>query len=105
MIRTGTLSLRRVSDYFGFDYDPDPRPTDPISIGRHEWEAVCDRLDRAGLPLVADRDRAWRDFAGWRVNYDRPLLSLSAYVDAPLARWSSDRAIAYRAPTVIRRRG
>ncbi|MDH3682338.1 MAG: hypothetical protein OEV40_20585, partial [Acidimicrobiia bacterium] len=24
MIRTGTLSLRRVCDFFGFDYDPDP---------------------------------------------------------------------------------
>ncbi len=104
MIRTGALSLRRVCDYFGFDYDPDPRPTDPISIGRHEWEQIYDQMDEAGLPLLADRDQAWRDFAGWRVNYDRPLLSLAAFVDAPLARWSSDRAIAYRSPTVLRRR-
>ena len=104
MLRTGTLSLRQVCDFFGFDYDPDPRPTDPISIERHEWDDVYDRLAAAGVPVLADRERAWTDFAGWRVNYDRPLLSLAAYVDAPTALWSSDRAVAYQRPTVLRRR-
>jgi hypothetical protein len=104
MIRTGTLSLRRVCDFFGFDYDPDPTPTDPISIERHEWEEVCDSLAVAGLPVVADRDQGWADFAGWRVNYDRPLLSLASFVDAPTTAWSSDRGIVFQRPTVIRRR-
>ena len=45
---------------------------------------MWDRLAAQGVPLVDDREQAWRDFAGWRVNYDRPLLSLAAYVDAPL---------------------
>lgn len=105
MIRTGTLSLRRVCDFFGFEYDPDPQPDDPISIERHEWEAICDRLAASGLPVVADRDQAWRDFAGWRVNYDRPLLSLAGFVDAPPALWSSDRSIAVRRTSMLRRRG
>ncbi len=104
MIRTGMLSLRRVCDFFGFDYDPDPAPTDPISIERHEWEEVCDQLEAAGLPVVADRDQGWADFAGWRVNYDRPLLSLASFVDAPTIAWSSDRGIRYQRPTVIPRR-
>ena len=38
---------------------------------------LCDRMAAAGVPLVADRDQAWRDFAGWRVNYDRALLVAS----------------------------
>lgn len=104
MIRTGTLSLRRVCDYFGFDYDPDPQPTDPISIERGEWDEVYDSFASLGMPVVVDRDQGWRDFAGWRVNYDRPLLSLANHVDAPPAHWSSDRAIAVRNPRLIRRK-
>ncbi|MEZ5165222.1 MAG: hypothetical protein R2695_01565 [Acidimicrobiales bacterium] len=86
MIRTGTLSLRRVCDFFGFAYDPAPSPTDEISITRAEFDVVIDRFVEAGLPLRPDRDQAWRDFAGWRVNYDRPLLSIATYVDALRAR-------------------
>jgi hypothetical protein len=48
-------------------------------------------LADAGLPLVDDLDQAWVDFAGWRVNYDEPLLRLCALVAAPAAPWSSDR--------------
>jgi hypothetical protein len=39
-----------------------------------------------------DRDQAWLDFAGWRVNYDAPLIGLCALVMAPSAPWSADRA-------------
>ncbi|HEX4818801.1 MAG TPA: hypothetical protein VFV00_01235, partial [Acidimicrobiales bacterium] len=31
-IRAGYLSLRRIADFYGIDYDPDPEPDDPISI-------------------------------------------------------------------------
>jgi hypothetical protein len=43
--------------------------------------------------LIADRDAAWRDFAGWRVNYDTVLLALAAMTMAPYAPWSSDRSL------------
>jgi len=104
MIRTGTLALRRISDFFAFDYDNDPSPDDQIAVERCEYEEVYDSLRAAGLPVIDDRDIAWKRFAGWRVNYDQPLLQLAAYVDAPPALWSSDRSVAYRRPTVIRRR-
>jgi hypothetical protein len=39
----------------------------------------------AGVPLKADLEQAWRDFAGWRVNYDRVLLALAALTMAPHA--------------------
>ena len=52
------------------------------------------RADAAGVPLVPDREQAWRDFAGWRVNYDKALTSICELVEAPFATWSSDR---YRA--------
>ena len=74
-IRSGYLCLRAIADYFQIVHEPNPRPDDPISIGRDEWNAVIEDLEQAGVPLKPDRDQAWRDFAGWRVNYDRVLIS------------------------------
>jgi hypothetical protein len=102
-IRAGYLCLRAIADYFQIAYDADPRPDDPISIDRHEWEMVIAELERAGVPLKADRDQAWRDFAGWRVNYDRVLISLAALTEAPLALWSSDRGMVPMRPPVFGR--
>ncbi|MFZ4516750.1 MAG: hypothetical protein ACOYOP_00055 [Microthrixaceae bacterium] len=90
-IRAGFLCLREVADQFLVPYDPDPSPGDPISVTREEFDACLEELDAAGVPLVADRDAAWRAWAGWRVNYDGPLLGLCSVVEPPPAPWSSDR--------------
>jgi len=105
-IRAGFLCLRGIADYFQIPHDPDPRPEDPISVDRSEWEAVLAELEEAGVPLKRDRDQAWRDFAGWRVNYDRVLISLAALTEAPPALWSSDRGVVpIRPPVFMRNRG
>ena len=52
---------------------------------------------RPASAIRADRDRAWRDFAGWRVNYDTVLLELADLTDAPYAMWSSDRGVLHPA--------
>ena len=70
-----------------------PAPDDPISITRQEWDDAMDDLAASGVAIKADRDRAWRDFAGWRVNYDTVLLELAELTDAPYAMWSSDRGV------------
>jgi hypothetical protein len=95
-VRSGAFALQAVADYFDVEFDPDPMPTDPVSVNRSEFDDACDRLEAAGIPLVADRDQAWRDFAGWRVNYDRPLLGIAGLVMAPYAPWSSDRSFRTR---------
>ncbi|MDA3625697.1 hypothetical protein OU415_09635 [Saccharopolyspora sp. WRP15-2] len=102
-IRSGYVALRRIGDFFGLPYAPDPDPDDPISIDRAEYDAVCQRLTNAGVPLRGDRNQAWRDFAGWRVNYDAVLLRLAWLCRAPSAPWSADRAIPFR-PTLMPRR-
>jgi hypothetical protein len=102
-IRSGYLSLRRIAAFFAIPYDPDPRPDDPISITRQEYEQVRDRLLAAGVPLKPDVDQAWKDFTGWRVNYDTVLLALAGLAMAPYASWSSDRSPAYRRPPITRR--
>jgi hypothetical protein len=90
-IRAGYLALRRIADFFRVEYDPDPRPDDPISISREEFMEACQQLVAQGVPLKPDQEQAWRDYAGWRVNYDRVLLALAALTMAPPAPWSSDR--------------
>ena len=91
-IRSGYLALREVAGFFGFDYDDSPAPDDPISVTRDEFDSLYAKLVAAGLPVRADRDQAWRDFAGWRVNYDRVLITLAGFVMAPYAPWVSDRS-------------
>jgi hypothetical protein len=90
-IRAGYLTLRRIAGFFQIPFDPDPDPTDPISVTREEYDDALERLADAGVPLMSDRDQAWRDFAGWRVNYDDVLIGLAAFTEAPPAPWSSDR--------------
>lgn len=91
-IRSGFLALGHIADFYGIAHDPDPEQDDPISITRADWDVVYDELAAAGLPMVADRDQAWLDFRGWRVNYDEVLLRLAQLTWAPYAPWSSDRS-------------
>ena len=102
-LRAGYLALRRIADFFRVTYNPDPRPGDPISISRQEFDAACDELAAQGVPLKPDRDQAWRDFAGWRVNYDTVLLALAGITMAPYAPWSSDRSLVPLATRRVRR--
>jgi hypothetical protein len=103
-IRTGTVSLRHIADYFSLPFDADPSPDDPITVTRDEFDEVVDQLAAEGLPVRTDRDAAWRDFAGWRVNYDSLVTGLAALTMAPYAPWTSDRGLAYRRPPLRSRR-
>ena len=62
-----------------------------ISITRAEFDAAYEQFADNGVPVLPDQDQAWRDFAGWRVNYDQVLIELAELVMAPPAPWSSDR--------------
>lgn len=102
-IRAGYLALRSIVDFFNLPHNPNPGPTDPISISRAEFDAVCEQLAEEDVPLKADRDQAWRDFVGWRVNYDRVLRILAGLTMAPEAPWSGDRAIKDVRPTLFQK--
>ena len=90
-LRAGFIALRRIADFFD-PHNAKPQPGDPISVSRAEYDAAVARLAAGGVPLKADREQAWRDFAGWRVNYDTVLILLAGLTKAPPAPWSSDRA-------------
>jgi hypothetical protein len=101
-IRAGYLALRSIASSFNINYDPDPSPDDPISITRAEFDAVWDEMARNSVPLKVDQDQAWRDFVGWRVNYDRVLLALAELIITPYTPWVSDRYIDDAPRTILR---
>lgn len=91
-IRAGYLALGHIADYYRIPFNTDPQyPIDKISVTRDEYDDACNRLSNAGISLKEDREQAWRDFAGWRVNYDTVLLALAKLTMAPDATWTGDR--------------
>ena len=63
-LRAGYLALRYIADYFRIPHNPEPDPTDPISVTHLEFDAVYDELMAAGVPVKPDREACWRRFAG-----------------------------------------
>ena len=100
-LRAGFLCLRSIALFYRVPLDVDPEADSPISVLRAEFDETLDELAAAGIPVKADREQAWRDFAGWRVNYDDALLALSELCAAPSARWSADRSSRFRRPTLL----
>jgi len=92
-IRAGYLALRHIADFFAIAHNIDPDPDDPISVSQEEFNLAYEEIQLTGIPVKADREKAWKDFKGWRVNYDHVLVELCALAMAPIARWSSDRRI------------
>ena len=98
-IRAGFLAFRRIANYFDIPNPQEPHyPETSICVERAEFDSVLDELGAAGVPLKLDREQAWKDFAGWRVNYDRSLILLCGLVMAPNAPWSGDRTPEFKLP-------
>jgi hypothetical protein len=88
-ISAGYETLDAIAGFFRIPTIARPaRAGDPILVTRAEYDAAVGELARAGLPLRPDREQAWLDFAGWRVNYEHALLRLSSVIMAPEARWN-----------------
>lgn len=91
VIRAGNQALRHIADFFRVPYNPDPHfPDDPISVTRADFDAALARLAGQGVPLKGDRELAWQNFAGWRVNYDSVLGALARLTMAPEAAWLAE---------------
>jgi hypothetical protein len=89
-MRAGYIALRRIGDVFGIQYNPKPSPTDAISINRVQFDEALAELEANNLPLKSDHDQAWRDFRGWRVNYDTVLRALVQIISKPPVPWIND---------------
>lgn len=86
-IRAGYLALHQIADLFNLPYDPSPQPSAPISVSREQFDRGCAVLLEAGIELKPDRELAWKNFMGWRVNYDGPLRELARLIVVPEDQW------------------
>ena len=73
-----------------------------IYVTRAEYDAACEQLRNAGVPLKGDRDESWRAFVSMRSQYDTSLIALANFVHAPEAPWSSDRKLGLTARDFVR---
>lgn len=103
-IRAGYISLSRIATLFNIPHEKNATPETPIAIARSEFEAAYYEMAEAGCPLLTDIDQAWRDFKGWRANYDQVLIALATVTMAPYAPWSSDRSLASKQMRLMSRR-
>jgi hypothetical protein len=87
-VRSGSLALRDIAEYFGVTVDHDPQPDAAISVDRVTWDLAYDALAAGGVPLV-EREQAWIDWAGWRVNYDAALVGLAGLTQSSTSRLMS----------------
>ncbi len=87
-IRSGWMALRGLADYFRIPYPVAPDGSEPISVSREEFDAALQHMSRSSVPLLEDRDAAWLDFVGWRVNYDAIVEALLERFFAPRLDWS-----------------
>jgi hypothetical protein len=87
-LEAGVSALLAIADFLGIPHHP-PEPEAEIVLPRHLFQAGCDRLAEAGIPLVGDREQAWRDFRRVRSRYEPLLAVLGGMTDAPRSDWSS----------------
>lgn len=92
MLRAGRSALRTIADVFHLRFDRSPTTVSPTRIDRATFDAALDELQRAGVPLATDRERAWQVFHRWRTSYDEPLKRLEELTVSPPQWWRQDGA-------------
>jgi hypothetical protein len=83
----GTNCLRSMARALHMPYDTDPLPTDPIRLTRAEFDEGFARLESVGFPMERDADESWRNFQGWRINYEPIVDGLTRLIVPPPAPW------------------
>lgn len=66
-------------------HTPDP------GLTQADFEMACNMMAAAGLPVVADRSRAWAEFARLRSTYFADIAVLAEMLDVVNAPWSGPR--------------
>ena len=88
----GINCLRSMARALRIPYDDDPLPTASVRLSRQEFDEGFRRLESVNFPAERTADDAWRNFQGWRVNYE-PIVDASTRDHRAAA-----RALVHRAP-------
>jgi hypothetical protein len=101
----GINCLRSMARALHIPYDDDPLPTAAVRLTRPEFDEGFRRLEAVNFPAERSADDAWRNFQGWRVNYEPIVDALTAIIVPPPAPWFPARPElgAARLPLVLNR--
>ncbi len=77
-LQMGMNCMRSMASALRIPFNPDPLPTDPVRLTRAEFDEGVARLQAVGFPMERDADETWRNFRGWRVNYEGIVDALTA---------------------------
>lgn len=63
------------------------RSPELMHVERRDYDAACERLEAAGVPLEADRERAWKRFIQDHMLYEEEIAWLAAALSDPTPFW------------------
>jgi hypothetical protein len=83
----GIRCLRSMARALHIPYDSDPLPTAGTRLTKEEFENGFRRLHEVNWPAERDLDESWRNFQGWRVNYEPIVDALTHLITPPPSPW------------------
>jgi hypothetical protein len=90
-LRGGFQCFRQIASAMGIDVPTEPDPDAGISLTYEEFLEAIDRMRKVDFPIEVDPADAWKDFVGWRVNYEEAAYGVVYALDAVPALWSGPR--------------
>ncbi len=83
----GIRCMRSMAGALGIPFDADPLPLAEIRLTKAEFEDGYRRLKEVNFPVERDVDESWRNFQGWRINYEPIVDALTKLIVPPPAPW------------------
>jgi hypothetical protein len=94
----GVSALQLVGEFLGIL----PSPEDGPRLDRGVFLQALNELAEAGLPVVQDRERAWRGFAEERGRYESLLFTIAGLADAVPTAWLPAEQFGRHRPPILR---
>jgi hypothetical protein len=83
----GIRCLRSMARALKIEHDADPLPTAGTRLTRADFEEGWRRLQEVKWPAERDLEETWRNFQGWRVNYEPIVDALTHLILPPPSPW------------------
>jgi hypothetical protein len=90
-LRMGFTALRRIAQTLHWEFDADPSPEGELQLTYEDFAYAVELVRDTGFPVEQTTEEAWRNFRGWRVNYEALAYRMADRVIAPRAPWSGER--------------
>ena len=97
-ISAGVGALELIGEFLGIPRAVEEEP----GLRREVFLGALIELAEAGVPVVADRDRAWRAFVDERRRYESLLFTIAGLVDAVSTAWLPAELFGTHRPPVLR---